>query len=301
MGSAVWQNVFRLGLVILAAWLTVAQLAVCPPHLLDTVLFFSILVLLVGFLRVRHRHGEVGFEAGAIFPAILLFPHPAVAVIPALTGLVISGSLRGMFRRNLNLFETAVSAARSTLAYFAAFAAYSAVSGRSPELAAMSQGYVALLATWLAVSHAIEWFDGALGNEGTKDVSSNSRLQARALFLITPLVAVGVLVYPDFGEIGLSMAFLPILLVAYAMTNEADTELRNVALSRRNRELSLLRDSSASLLSAEGDEETLRRLTRMMSSLLPMKACATVNWGSTNAMAVFRFGECHQTHQTIDR
>ena len=299
MGSAVWQNAFRLALACVAGWIATVQLLACPESLRETVLFFTLRVFLVSLLRVRHGHGEVGFEAGAIFPAIILIAQPAVTVVPALAGMIAGRMAAGLIRRKVNAAGAVFEASRATIAYFAAFVAFDAVSGRSADLAARAGGYIALLAAWTLASYATSLFDQAMGRGEGVDLLAQTRLQLKALLLITPMVAVAVVIYPDFGEIGLMMAFLPILLVAYVMKNEADAEMRNESLLKRNRELSLLRDSSSLLLSAEGDEETLRRLTRLLSTLVPMKACAVVAWGSGRSMSVYRFGECQQTDQTI--
>ena len=74
------------------------------------------------------------------------------------------------------------------------------------------------------------------------------------------------------------MAFLPVLLVAYAMRNQTDAELQNAELIRRNRDLSILTESSTHILSAEDDQETLRRLMSLLSKLAKLKACAVVTW-----------------------
>lgn len=302
MGPAVWQNAFRVALTCVAGWIAVAQIRACPQRLAETVLFFTLLVLLVSLLRVKHRNGEVGFEAGAIFPAIILIPHPAVAVVSALAGLIAGRLVSAAVRRRIDPLRLLAEASRSTLAYAAGFAAYETVSRRSVEIADEALGYIALLAAWIMVSHALQLFDQAMGPAGEGDnLFSQTRVQLKAFLLVTPMVAVAVVIYPVLREIGLLIAFLPILLVAYVMKNEADAEMRNEALSKRNRELSLLRDSSSLLLSAEGDEETLRRLTRLLSTLVPMRACAVVAWGSGRSMAVYRFGECQQTDQSIVR
>lgn len=300
MGTTVWQNAFRLLLISATGWLAASQIVEAPVTMRNEVLFFCGLVFLVDLLRVRHRDGMVGFEAGAVFPAIVIFAHPALVIIPVMIGLLLSRVAQGWFHGRRDVVGALTETSRSTLAYTAGLFVFVTVSGRSGELASGALGYLALLATWIVVSHALGWLEMAMGETGTDGLLAQTRSQARALLLITPMVAVEILVYPYFGVTGLVVAFLPVLLVAYVLKSEADSELRNAALSRRNRELSLLRDSSSELLSAEGDEETLRRLTRLLSTILPMKACAVVAW-SMNTMAVYRFGECQQTDQTIVR
>src|SRR5258708_38917064 len=100
---------------------------------------------------------------------------------------------------------------------------------------------------------------------------------------------------------GFAVAFLPALLVAFAMRNEADAERQNVELVRRNRELSILTESATQILSAEGDEETLRRMTALLGSLARLKACGIVTWSPNPALpgSVYRFGDCLPTDQEI--
>ena len=116
------------------------------------------------------------------------------------------------------------------------------------------------------------------------------------------MVGIEVMLFPIYGVAGFAIAFLPVLLVAYAMRNEADAERKNSDLVRRNRELSILTESSTQILSAEDDQETLRRLTSLLSKLAKMKACAVVTWETNPDVpgTVYRFGECLPTNSTSD-
>src|SRR5437764_4295025 len=87
------------------------------------------------------------------------------------------------------------------------------------------------------------------------------------------------------------------------MRNEAESSLQNAELVRRNRDLSILTESSTQILSAEDDPETLRRLMSLLSKLARMKACAVVTWETNPEVpgTVYRFGECLPTDQEILR
>ena len=107
----------------------------------------------------------------------------------------------------------------------------------------------------------------------------------------------------NWGIAGFTIAFLPVIIVAYAMRNESEAAQQNVELVRRNRELAILTESSTQILSAETDHETLRRLMSLLSKLAKMKACAVVTWEPNPDIppTVHRFGECLPTDQDILR
>jgi diguanylate cyclase (GGDEF)-like protein len=127
--------------------------------------------------------------------------------------------------------------------------------------------------------------------------------QGRTLLFATPLVAVEVSAYAYAGLPGFAIAFLPVLLVAFAMRNEADAERQNAELLRRNRELSILTESATQILSAEGDEETLRRMMSLLGNLAALKACAVVTWSPNpdTPSTVYRFGFCGPNDHEILR
>src|SRR5258705_1041876 len=90
-----------------------------------------------------------------------------------------------------------------------------------------------------------------------------------------------------------ALAFLTVLVVAYTMRNESDATQQNTELVRRNRELSILTESASQILSAEGDQETLRRMVALLGRLARLKACAVVTWGANPRSEERRVGkEC---------
>jgi len=88
---------------------------------------------------------------------------------------------------------------------------------------------------------------------------------------------------------------------AYAMRNEVESSQQNMELLRRNRELAILTESSTQILSAEGDQETLRRLMSLLTRLAKLQACAVVTWETNPDIpgTVYRFGECLPSDQDI--
>jgi diguanylate cyclase (GGDEF)-like protein len=87
------------------------------------------------------------------------------------------------------------------------------------------------------------------------------------------------------------------------MRNEAIAERQNAELLRRNRELSILTESASQILSAEGSEETLKRMITLLGRLSKLKACGVVTWEVNPDVppTVYRFGECLPSDQEINR
>src|SRR5260370_25876421 len=155
-------------------------------------------------------------------------------------------------------------------------------------------GYVLLVVGYLLASVAFTTARKYLaGDSESFDVRSVLIAHGRTLVFATPLVAIEVAGYAAYGMPGFAVAFLPALLVAFAMRNEADAERQNVELLRRNRELSILTESATQILSAAGAEETLRRMTTLLGNLARLKACAILTWSANPATpgTVCRFAE----------
>src|SRR5581483_9295890 len=89
--------------------------------------------------------------------------------------------------------------------------------------------------------------------------------------------------------------------IAFAVRGENRSQQQNADLVRQNRELSILTESSTQILSAEGDQETLRRLMTLLTRLAKLQACAVVTWETNPDIpgTVYRFGDCLPTDQDI--
>src|SRR5205085_3818606 len=172
----------------------------------------------------------------------------------------------------------------------------SAVIPGAPPMAKVS-GYILLVIGYLVAVLLFASMKGAV------DYRRVMMTQGKVLLLLSPVVAIEVMLYNAFSVAGIGVAFLPVLLVAYAMRNQADAQLQNADLIRRNRELSILTESSTHILSAEDDQETLRRLMTLLSKLARMKACAVVTWQANPDLppTVYRYGECLPSDQEILR
>lgn len=260
-----------------------------------TALVLAVLVLVAAFLRVDAGDASVGFEAPIVFGALIVFHSPGVALIAVFAGMGAHSLYEAMSRRRWRL-EPFAEAAQLALAYGVVGLLYSvAVATDARPSAKMSgatllfAGYVGMQLLLVSLRRYVDEGDGA-----QLDLRRVLFVQLKTLLLVAPVVAIEVMLHPEWGLAGFAIGFLPVLIVAYAMRNESEAAQQNVELVRRNKELAILTESSTQILSAEGDDETLRRLLSLLSKLAKMKACAVVTWEPhpDAPSNVHRFGEC---------
>jgi diguanylate cyclase (GGDEF)-like protein len=291
-------------LTTLIALVVVASTALTrPATFAEAAVAFAALVVLASFLRVETDETSIGFEAAVALAAIPLLHDPAVALVAVFIGTALYHLYEDIAARRFRL-RSLSDAAELALSYYVVAILYtSAVAATAPMMAKVS-GYILLLVGYL-LAHL--GFTAArlyiAGSGETVDVRRILIAESRVLLIATPIVAVEIMAYNVFGLVGFAIAFLPVLIVAYAMRNEADATRRNAELLRRNRELSILTESATQILSAEGDEETLRRMVSLLGQLARLKACAIVTWEANPDVpgTVYRFGECLPTDQDILR
>jgi len=290
---------WKTGAVLVAAMLFVVAVVVQTNAERQAALFFATLVLIASFLRLENGDASVGFEAAIAFGALIIFHSPAVAFVAVLLG----GVAHALIRRARDL-DPFYNAAQLALSYGIVGLLYTVAIARDARPAAKMAGFVLLLVGYLVAQLAFVSIRRYFEEETSPlDFRRVLVVQGKTLLLVTPIVAIEIMLYQRWGVAGFAMAFVPVLIVAYSMRNEAESSQQNVELVRRNRELAILTESSTQILSAETDHETLRRLMSLLSKLAQMKACAVVTW-EANLEAVgtvYRFGECMPTDQEILR
>lgn len=261
------------------------------------------LIAATAFLRIEAGESSVTFEAPVAFAAIIIFHEPALASFAVLAGLVAVASYHAFATHRFPLDEMADAVLLAVSYFIVALLYSSAVARTAPPMAKVS-GYILLLLGFGAAHVALLWLRRfGRGERSQLDIRRVMLSQGTTLLLLSPLVAVEVMLYETFGLGGLAIGFVGVIVVAYAIRSEVETAAQNADLVRRNRELSLLTENSTQILSAEDDQETLRRLMELLSKLARLKACAVVTWeGSPDAPAtVYRFGECLRSDQDILR
>lgn len=294
---------YQIAAIAVTLWVAVSEMVLpATGHRID-LLFFSALVMVALFIRVGDDGEALGFEAAVALAVISLFHDAAAALVAVFAGAVVYHAYAAVARRSFHLTPL-YQAAEAALSYYVVALLYaSAVARNAPAMAKVS-GYVLLVVGYLVANVVFTATRKYLaGDTEALDVRSILIAHGRTLVFATPLVAIEVAGYSAYGMPGFAVAFLPVLLVAFAMRNEADAERQNVELVRRNRELSILTESATQILSAEGDEETLRRMTALLGSLARLKACGIVTWSPNPDLpgSVYRFGECLPSDQEILR
>ena len=274
-----------------------------PPSFAEAAASFAALVAIASFLRVQTDDTSIGFEAAVALAAIPLLHDPAVALVAVFVGAALYNLYEDIAARRFRL-RSLSDAAELALSYYVVALLYtSAVAATAPMMAKVS-GYVLLLVGYLL---AYLGFTAAKlylqGRADTIDVRRILTSEARVLLVVTPIVVAEVMAYRVFGLVGFAIAFVPVLIVAYALRNEVDAGRRNAELVRRNRELSILAESATKILAAEGDQETLRRMVTLLGQLAKLKACAIVTWEANPDVpgTVYRHGDCLPTDQDILR
>jgi len=297
MSRAVLFRIYVLAAIAIAVTAVVWTFSVSSWTTVGALLFYAALVAVAVWVRVDDA--SPGFEAAVVFAAILLLHDPAVALISVFVGTAVYRIADDARRRAFRL-ESLYDAAQLALSYYIVALLYSSAVAKDAPLMAKVSGYILLVVGYL-VAHTLFVAIRSAGKGEPLDVRRVLVTQSRMLLLMTPIVAAEVLTYSIYGRLGFALAFLPVLVVAHAMRNESDATQQNAELIRRNRELSVLTESASQILSAEGDQETLRRMVALLGRLARLKACAVVTWGANPEVpaTVYRHGACQPADQAI--
>jgi diguanylate cyclase (GGDEF)-like protein len=102
--------------------------------------------------------------------------------------------------------------------------------------------------------------------------------QFLAVILVSPVVAVTVMVYPTYGMGGALLAFTSVALVSVALRNLASVRRRSVELAQQNRELNTLREISAAFSSDIEDGELFAKVASRLRESQPVTALAFVKY-----------------------
>ena len=300
--SAVFRS-WKVGVLVLAVAAFLFAAVTRPVVETQTALFFAGLVLIATFLRMETGDAAIGFEAAVVFGALIIFHSPAVALVAVLAGAGLHAVYEAVSQRVWRL-EPFYNAGQLALSYSVVGFLYTVAVARDARPGAKMAGFVLLLVGYFVAQLMFVSIRRYFEENATPlDFRNVLVVHGKALLLVTPIVAIEVMLYASWGMAGFAIAFLPVLIVAYAMRNEAESSQQNVELVRRNRDLAILTESSTQILSAESDHEALRRLMSLLSKLAKMKACAVVTWEPNPDMAgtVYRFGECMPTDQEVLR
>lgn len=294
---------WKVGLIVLSVVLLAAAIATRPATELRTAAVLAALVLIASFLRIETGDASIGFEAAVVFGAIVIFHSPAVAFVSVVLGAGAHAAYQAYTQKAWKI-EPFHNAAQLSLSYAIVGLLYSVAVEENARTSSKMAGFTLLLVGYIAV-HLLFVALRRYFEEDASPIDFRRILltEGKTLLFVTPVVIIEAMLYSTWGIAGVAVAFVPVLVVAYSMRNEAEAAQQNVELVRRNRELAILTESSTQILSAETDHETLRRLMSLLSKLAKMKACAVVTWEANPDVpaTVYRFGECMPTDQDIMR
>ncbi|HEY6928213.1 MAG TPA: sensor domain-containing diguanylate cyclase [Thermoanaerobaculia bacterium] len=284
--------------VAAAVVLFAAEIPSLPVHRPAELLFFVGLAAVAFRLRVRYAGNFLGLEAAALVPAIVILQSPGATMLVCVSADLIAKLSRG--RRRLNL-PSAFDVAQLAISYGLAaifFGAVHTTTLRPVSLAAAAAGVllVFFFANTLLVFGYLE-----LGRLVPRERLLEMGLyQLVALLLLSPIVALEILVYPDYRIPGLLLAFFPVVLASLVVRNMSSVERKYQRVARENRELDALREiSNAFALGGRGDRYA--RTFEGVRRLVPVEAMAFIQWidSPTGEIAVHLSGDISTTPETI--
>jgi diguanylate cyclase (GGDEF)-like protein len=293
----VYQVALVVGAAAVLAWQIRAEVLARSPELL----IFTTLAAAVGFLTIRQGEELAGFESVVAFALIILHHDALPAAAAVFAGVAIS-ELAAWKSRRSRMFSALAMAGEIALSYYLVGLLYCSAVAMDAAPMAKASGYLLLLIGYIVVRSILFSVRTVLrGADYRIDVVQLGTMLRRVLVVSTPVIAAETVLYGRYEAGGFLLGFVPILPIAYLMRRSVEADEHHESLQRQNRELAILTEATSQILSAEGEQETLRRLTTMLSNVAPMAACAVVTWDvePDKDGTVYRFGECMRTDQEI--
>jgi len=256
--------------------LFVSACAAVPRDSPMVLLQFLSLAVVARLLRVPFDGATLDLEAAAIFPAVILTRSWALGAALAPIAVLLARLLQRKGRLKTADLD---DAADLVLSYGASgFFYVSLASGASGDLAlTLLYGGTVLVFFFTRVTF------GAIHATSSATTRIPALVRAAAyqffaLLLLSPVVALVVILHPTHGYRGALLAFTSVALVSMALRNLARVRSRAEELKRQNRELETLREISTIFAGLSSDKEIFDRLFRTIAKSVPCKATATVSY-----------------------
>lgn len=266
--------VATIGLRILGAGVFAVALLHVLPEGAAVLLPFFVLACVARLLRVPVGGLMLDLEAAAVFPAVVLTRSWEAGIV---LGAASAVAIRLLESRGRPDWEDVDGAVDLVFAYGAASYFFVSLAGGAPSAMAM----VFLVAAAFLVFFFARVLLGALHTlgSGAADAAALVRgaaYQFLALVLLSPVVALVVMLYPRHGFGGSVLAFTSVALVSASLRNLSREYDRSADLARQNRELTSLREVSVAFAGAASDASAFERLFRSLSEALPVRAFAAI-------------------------
>lgn len=277
-GIAVRERGFRVlqvGTALAALALFLFEVRDIPAERTPEILFFIALTAFAFRLRVRYAGNFLGLEAATLVPAILILNSPGAVMLICVAADILA-KLVGRMRRVL--LSTAFDLSQLAISYGLA-----AIFFR--ELQGAAQGPLALTALAGGVLLVFFFFNMAfvfsyleMGRLVPRPrLLEMGLFQLIALALLTPIVALEILVYRSYGPVGLLLAFFPVVLAAFVVRGLSTMEQKYSEVARENQQLDVLREiSNIFAVGTRGDR--YEKVFRAIRRLHPVEAMAFIEW-----------------------
>jgi len=266
---------FQIATSLAAALLFLLEAREIPFGRWPEILFFIALTTLALRLRVRYAGNYLGLEAAALVPAILVLNSPgAVILICAVADIL--AKLLGRARRVL--LSTAFDLSQLALSYGLAALFFRALHREQQGAIAMTALTAGVLLIFLFVNILLVFAYLELGRFVPRErLFEMALFQLIALLLLTPIVALEILVYQRHGAVGLLLAFFPVVLAAFVVRNLSSMEQKYTEVARENRELEVMREiANVFTVGARGNR--YQKVFQAVRRLHPVEAMAFVEW-----------------------
>ena len=265
----------QIATVIAAALLFVVEAPDIPVGRAAEILFFIALTTLAFRLRVRYAGNFLGLEAAALVPAILILHSPGAVMLICLTADILSKLLGRVRRVQLS---TAFDLSQLALSYGLAATFFRALDHGAQSAIALGASAAGVLLVFFFVNILFVFGYLDLGRLVPRErLLEMGLFQLAALLLLSPIAALEILVYPDYGTAGLLLAFFPVVLASFVIRNLSSMEEKYNEVARENRELDVLREvSNIFSLGSRGDR--YERVFEAIRRLCPVEAMAFVEW-----------------------
>jgi diguanylate cyclase (GGDEF)-like protein len=267
-------RLLQIGTAVAAALLLLVEARTIPVDHAGEILFFILLAALAFRLRVRYAGNFLGLEAAALVPAILILESPGAAML--ICGVADLG-VKLARRRRLSL-SSLFDLSQLIVSYGLAALFYRAIHGsaRGPMAVAAEAAGVLLVFYFVNTLFVFAYLE--LGRLVPRDrLLEMGLFQLVALLLLSPMVALEILVYPHFGVGGLLLAFFPVVLASFVIRNFSSVERKYERVARENRELEALQEIS-NIFAVGGRGDRYARLFEVLRRLFAIEAMAVIEW-----------------------
>lgn len=266
----------EIALRTIAPVLLLAAVSGLPRQNLAFALEFLALTIAARLLRVPIDGFRLDLEAAVVFPAVILSRSWELGIVLATTGALVARLLQKRGRLRLPDLD---DAADLTYAYGASGFFFASLDRPSDEPLPRVLLFGATLIVFffarvvLGALHAARLPDARI-----PELVGAAVYQLLALLLLSPVVALIVILQPQHGLAGTLLAFTSVALVSAALRNLARARRRTEELARQNRELGTLREISVLFSTTAPEEEVAGKLFKVFSAAYPARALALVSY-----------------------